>query len=118
MKIKSLVKTGLLISLSAMSAVTYAEDANQTQSRTMQMMQQANEYAESQGKKYSTSEMNRAQMQNQNQHQNQHQYRYGADNENGKGNKTRTRSRDGSGAGSQHRSGGGMGGGSRGGGRR
>jgi len=101
MNFKKIFTTGLYMSLAVASATIYAEDELQSQTRTMDMLQQGSAYADKEGRDYSSSEMNRAQEQNKN------QYRYGEGSDSGQGTKTRTRSRDGSGSGSQKGSGGG-----------
>lgn len=93
----SILSMGIITALSLTSAASFAEEKTQTQTRSMNMMQQANEYAVKEGRNINYSDMKQVG----NQEKPKYQYRYNEDNDTGKGEKNRTRIRTESDSGSQ-----------------
>lgn len=99
----SILSLGLISALSVTSAASFADEKAQTQIRSMEMLQQADKYAEKEGRNINYSEMKQGEQQD----KPKYRYRHNENNDMGKGDKVRTRTRDESASGS--RSGSGMG---------
>ena len=95
----SILSLGLISALSVTSAASFADEKAQTQTqiRSMEMLQQADKYAEKEGRNINYSEMKRGEQQD----KPKYRYRHNENNDMGKGDKVRTRTRNESVSGSQ-----------------
>jgi hypothetical protein len=88
MKLKKVLVSASLIGISVTALPVNAEE-EKLQTKSMSMMQQANAFAEKEGRNIDYSDMNQVGKQE----KPKYQYRYREDNETGKGEKIRTRTR-------------------------
>ena len=93
----SILSLGLISALSVTTTASFADEKAQTQTRSMEMLQQADKYAEKEGRNINYSEMKQGEQQD----TAKYRYRHNENNDMGKGDKVRTRTRNESVSGSQ-----------------